>query len=239
MATKSYLSPREQAEEWERVRGWERSASSRPISQEALQARKASAKLVQELQQAGIPLRDLEEFANVGLMYDAAIPILVGHLSDNYPDLVWSQIARILERTGPDEMIHRALVGVLHREYSALSEQTLFSLGLSIAATTPKGDFDSLFELVGNSKYAAARYGPLQKIAKTKDLRVPQCLERFFDEANEQALWSAVRALRTAKICSRRDEAALLTHSQNYALRSEVRAYCRACDKHTGQGEAS
>jgi hypothetical protein len=235
MATKSYLSPREQAEEWERVRGWQRSATTRAISQEAVHAREASAKLVYELQQAGIPLRDLEEFANVGLMYDAAIRILASHLNDNYPDLVWSQIARILERTGPHKMIHRALVDVLHREHSALSEQTLFSLGFAIAATTPKGDLDLLFELVGNSKYAVARYGPLQKLAKAKDPRVPQCLERFFDEADEHALWSAVRALRTARICSRRDEAASLTNSENYSLRDEVRAYCRACDKQTGQ----
>ena len=203
------------------------------LSQEAVESEEASAKLVHQLQQAGIPLQDLEDFANVGLMYDAAIPILASHLNDNYPDLVWSAIARILQRIGPDKMIHRALVDVLHREYSALSQQTLFSLGLAIADTTPKGDIDLLFELVGDSKYAAARYGPLQKIAKAKDSRVPQCLERFFDEANEHALWSAVRALRTAKLCSRRDEVASLTNSENYSLRAEVRAYCRACDKQT------
>lgn len=234
MAAVSSFSPEMEAAEWARVRGWRRSARTRTLSDEAVESRQASAQLVRELREAGVPLQDLAEFANVGLRYDAATQILARHLDERYPDLVWWDIARILARSGPNAAIHRALAAVLRREYPRLSEQTLFSLGLAIAGTAPRSEFDELLEVAGDPRYGAARSGPLLKIAKSKDPRAAESVKQFFDQAREKELWTAVRALRLAKIWSYNDKVAALTKSENYAVREEARSYLRAREKAGG-----
>lgn len=205
---------------WDGVRSWteDHDHSSTLDPDEAV--------LVRELRDVGVPLRRLEEFANVKLIYHDALPILLKHLRRPHSDFTKGSLYRILTFKPAPIEVHDALVDELRCNSEQLSRQPLFWLGDAIVQTAPRGSLDSVLEVASTPKYREARVVPIEKLAKSWHPSARDVIGQYFAEGSN--LPTAIRALRLAKMWDYADRVEAFANSSNFVVRDEARKFLRS-----------
>jgi hypothetical protein len=231
--------PEAEQREWERVRSWTNRTLSEldrpPVSEHDRKRKDAvrrnltvSQPLVEELQRAGIPLRQLGELGNVQLIYPDAAPILLAHLERPYPEDIRLAILQALQRPYGKTVFAR-LRDQLKRNAATLSEDLLFSYGAAVTANAAKSDVADLAALIEDPALGVARITIAVRAARWLDPRIADAVRRLFRERSLE--WAALRAARLQKLWDMSEDVRpYLTHAQP-DFREEARAYFRALEK--------
>ena len=200
MKAEDVIAQLHQNPEW--VRRREEREKQRTKNEEKL--RKAQTILLLELSSIGIKLSSIYDLVNSKQRYDAAIPILLTHLTANYPDRVREGIARSLGRPWARKVAWHPVLDAYRREPNKSRTASQGAVG------APSGPKDGL---------AAA----LSEMANPDDLS--QIIDLISDPSNGPSRMFFIRNL--ARSRSRRAFEALAKLSNDPDLKKEIEVCLR------------
>jgi hypothetical protein len=161
------------------------------------------------------------------LPYPEAIPILLRQLErTDLPEGIWVTVVQALTPPFARKQSLPALVAQLRARYATLSDDAVFQLGCAIADTAGKKGAATLLEIVRDERYGSARMLPMLKLARQRDPSVADIALAFLKEP--QWHWTALRALRLARVWDAASEVEPFLRSAEPAFREEARAYFKA-----------
>jgi hypothetical protein len=187
----------------------------------------ASAGIVRELNEAGVPAKLLGEAANYRLPCPEAIPVLLGHVEcENYPEDIRSTLFQALASPEGGRAAFEALCRVA-RSHPTFSESTLYTLGTALAATATRNEIPELVEATGMQELGSGRLPLLLRLARWRAPAVTRIATRFLNEDNEP--WYAIRALRLARAWDKLPDVERYLTSGNLVFRAEAKKFVKAC----------
>lgn len=131
------------------------------------------------------------DLVNTRKCYDEALPILVEHLTKNYPDEILDGIARAL--AVPQALPYRPLLISLFRRQPPVSEGFHYGLGVAIGNTTGPFNLQETIELAKDRSLGVSRMAllaPIKRSRKPDTREVIEELRKDPDLAKEIASWN-------------------------------------------------
>ena len=153
---------------------------------------KAASKPLDDALRAVCPLvvDGVWDLVNTRERYDEALPILVEHLTKDYPDEVLDGIARAL--AVPQALPYRTTLISLFRREPPVSANFRYGLGIAIAHTTGPFNLPETIELAKDRSLGASRLPLLLAIKRSRKPEIRQVIEELGqdpDLAKEIASW--------------------------------------------------
>ena len=128
---------------------------------------KSSRPLVEALRAEGLTsVNGVWDLVNTAAPYDSALPVLIQHLTREYPEEILSGIARAL--AVPAALPYRAELIRLFRQSPPLPSGLRFSLGIAIAGTTNAKNLNETIELARDPSMGTARLPLLRPIRMSR-----------------------------------------------------------------------
>lgn len=135
--------------------------------------RQAEAPLVQALAEVGLDVKSVWDLVNRPTRhYPAAVPVLLDHLQQPYPDAIRDGIARAL--TVADARSHWDTLTKLYREEQG--RRTKDGLAVAIGGIATDEVLEDVIELVKDTRHGQSRVLLLLALERSKDPRAQQAL---------------------------------------------------------------
>ena len=167
-------------------------AEQNRVSAEKVAKLKVASKPLDDALRAVCPLvvDGVWDLVNTRERYDEALPILVEHLTRDYPDEILEGIARAL--AVPQALPYRHLLIDLFRRDPPVSEGFRFGLGVAIAHTTGPFNLAETIELAKDRSLGDSRLALLIAIRHARTPEARKAIEELSgdpDLAKEIASW--------------------------------------------------
>lgn len=161
-----------------------RDARDLEIKREEERLRVAEEPLTQELKDAGFRVDSAWDLVNTSTPYPAALPILLKHLQQDYPDRVREGIARALAVRGGDaKFAWRTLVRLYRDEEPGTNAKD--GLAVAIAAVADAEVIGEVIALASETRHGASRVLLLRALTRS---RQPEARTAIDDLATDPQL---------------------------------------------------
>jgi HEAT repeat protein len=148
--------------------------AERAADDEACQ--KAEEPLVEALKAAGFGVSSVWDFVNTTESYTAALPILLEHLQQNYPDKVREGIARAMA-VPESRFAWQPLLSLFRRDFDQNPNGVKWAIGCALGAAADDEVVSDLVELFRDTRHGVNRLAFIDGLARSRSANARAALE--------------------------------------------------------------